>query len=468
MRCSLLRIVLIVFFFAPAAAAGAQLPPAAENTAEPTILSVHIDEEEGLLIIMGESLGRWPGEVFLGADRLEIERWAPWLVVARLPEPCDPGSYLLRLELGPGVGTDLTLTFAVACGAEGPQGPQGPPGTTSWTDGDGEVTTTAKVGINASGSDSALAVSNGAGGGVEVSSAAHGVTVSSAGLDGVHVSSAANHGVFAQGGGNSGDYGGEFRGFNGLLARAQHGLGYSIRADGGKGLYATIQSDRGFAVWGDSRATSPNWTYGVLGTTRNTQGAGVLGYGVNTSGGRVGVMGMVDFDGYGLYTPDNLLVLGSIVNAPSSLVARNASGETLETGDVVVVAGAGPALRGQDRPVLEVRPAACGDRGILGVVYSRGEAYPAPEEENDTDVVHPTEGDVAPDEFLLVVMSGLAQVRVAEGLERLEPGQYLTVAELSGCAKAATAGTPPDSVLGRAVDAYPNSDGLVWALVSAY
>ena len=128
MRCSLTGVVLVVVFSAFAASTGAQERPVAREAFEPTILSAHADEEEGLLIVMGENLGRWPGEVFLGEDRLEIERWEPWLIVAHLPGPYTPGTYRLRVELGPGVPADLPVESAVTLGEEGPQGETGPRG----------------------------------------------------------------------------------------------------------------------------------------------------------------------------------------------------------------------------------------------------------------------------------------------------------------------------------------------------
>jgi hypothetical protein len=125
MRFSLTGVVFAVVFSALAASTGAQDRFVTEEAGEPLILSAHIDEEEGLLIIMGENFGRWPGDVFLADVRLEVERWERWLVVAFLPHPYAPGTYLITLAPGPGILSDSTPTFPVTCGEEGPQGPQG-------------------------------------------------------------------------------------------------------------------------------------------------------------------------------------------------------------------------------------------------------------------------------------------------------------------------------------------------------
>jgi hypothetical protein len=81
-----------------------------------------------LLIIVGENLGRRVGQVHLANDRLDIERWEPWLIVAYVPYPYDPGTYLVTVTPGLGGLRDFTATFPVTFGEEGPQGPPGPQG----------------------------------------------------------------------------------------------------------------------------------------------------------------------------------------------------------------------------------------------------------------------------------------------------------------------------------------------------
>ena len=94
----------------------------------PVILSAHVNEEEGLLILVGENFGRSVGLVHLADDLLAIERWERWLIVAYLPYPYDPGTYLVTVTRGPGVLRESVATFAVTLGEEGPQGPVGPQG----------------------------------------------------------------------------------------------------------------------------------------------------------------------------------------------------------------------------------------------------------------------------------------------------------------------------------------------------
>jgi hypothetical protein len=94
----------------------------------PVILSAHVNEEEGLLILVGENFGRSVGQVHLADDPLAIERWERWLIVAYLPYPYDPGTYLATATRGPGVLRESSATFHVTLGEEGPQGAEGPQG----------------------------------------------------------------------------------------------------------------------------------------------------------------------------------------------------------------------------------------------------------------------------------------------------------------------------------------------------
>ena len=80
--------------------------------------------------------------------------------------------------------------------------------------------------------------------------------------------------------------------------------------------------------------------------------------------------------------------------------------------------------------------------------------------------MQPVEGDAAPGDYLLVVTSGLAQVRVAPGLTGLTPGQRLTAGEVAGLATLAGADAKLGLVFARAMEAKPDENGLLWALVS--
>lgn len=214
-------------------------------------------------------------------------------------------------------------------------------------------------------------------------------------------------------------------------------------------------------------SSSDSGKAGVYAYSTASDGRGVYGYASASSGSRHGVRGEVNGTGYGLYTPDNLYVGGTCDGCTSAFIAQNASEQPLKVGDVVAVSGVGPILKGHSQPILEVRHAATSDPSVLGVVHSRGEFYgPNEEQEEDDDSVQHVGGDAEPGDYLFVVTSGLAKVRVASNLKRINPGESLSAGEVSGVAKLAEAGSRPEVVFARAMEAEPDENGLIWALVN--
>jgi hypothetical protein len=225
-------------------------------------------------------------------------------------------------------------------------------------------------------------------------------------------------------------------------------------SEGGDGVYGYASSDTGSG-------------YGLNGVTASDGGIGVRGYATSASGDRVGVQGEVNGSGYGLYTTDNLYVGGTCTGCTIVHIARNTSQETLRVGDVVAVSGVGPVLAEHTAPFLQVRQATTSDPSVLGVVYCRGELYAASRgERTSDDSVQPVAGDVAPGDYLMVVTSGLAQVRVAPTLTELVPGQKLVAGEVAGRAMLAGADANPHLVFARAMEARPDENSLLWALVT--
>lgn len=154
------------------------------------------------------------------------------------------------------------------------------------------------------------------------------------------------------------------------------------------------------------------------------------------------------------------------VGCSAVLVGQNTSVEMLRIGDVVAVGGVGPVLEGHTTPVIEVHHATPGDASVLGVVYSRGEFYAATGEQEDGSAsIQPAEGKVAPGDYVLIVTSGLARVRVAPDLNDLTPGQSLAVVEDGSLATPAGTDASLDLTFARIMQAEPDGDGLVWALI---
>jgi hypothetical protein len=235
------------------------------------------------------------------------------------------------------------------------------------------------------------------------------------------------------------------------------------------GVYGFTNSSTNLAagVYGNAGAFSGD-TFGVYGSNSSTSGVAVFGRATATSGTRRGVRGSVAGSGYGLYTEDELYVGGSCTGCLMTFIARNTSGETLRVGDVLAASDVGPILQGHTTPVIQVRRATADDASVLGVVYLRGEFYAAGDDspEEDGDIVQPVEGDVAPGDYLLVVTSGLTQVRVGPASKGIAPGQSLTVGDIAGLATLSETDARPGLVFGRAMEAQADENGLLWAMIA--
>lgn len=325
------------------------------------------------------------------------------------------------------------------------------------------------------------AVASTAGSGVYgLASASSGATYGVYGLS----YSSEGHGVYGLASANSGTTYGVYGQSNSSEGRGVYGNGvYGVYGDSpyiwGAAVYghASLADGSAYGVYGLSDGAGT----GVYGATSAASGqtTGVQGFSNSSSG--YGVYGSIAGAGYGLYTPDNLYVGGSCTGCLMTFIARNSGPETLQVGEVTAIGGVGPMLKGHTRPALQVRQAAAGDAVVLGVVYSRGAFHAASNEQpaagDDpsalmgegpaaSDSVHPTAGEVAPGDYLLVAVSGMAQVRVAPGAASLAPGVRLVMGDVPGRAQAAGQGANPGTAFARALEDQPDENGLVWALIT--
>jgi hypothetical protein len=240
------------------------------------------------------------------------------------------------------------------------------------------------------------------------------------------------------------------RALNGATFQANN-ISYAglIDNDGnGDGLRAVTTSSKGTgwgAVYANNLGTSP----GIVAHTAGT---------------------------YAGYFNGQLLVNGGCTGCTLIYVAQNTGAAPLEVGELVVAAGVGTALAGGTDPLLRVHQSGPAAQGVIGVVLSRAVVTPTEKEGKVLDSVQATDGAVQPGDYLLIVVQGLAQVKVANG-EAVTPGQRLMVGDIAGAARgqrslqvqladgvgvAEIAETAP--TLGVALE--PAADGLVWMLVN--
>jgi hypothetical protein len=244
------------------------------------------------------------------------------------------------------------------------------------------------------------------------------------------------------------------------------GAGPGVKGFGGTGVYGESDAASGQGIYGHG---SGELTEGVLGTSDLS--AGVGGYSSGTGGVSIGVYGQTSGT-YGLYTPQMIFSGGGCVGCTAAFIGQNNSDATFEIGDVVALTGVGAALNGQSTPVLLVAPYIPGGSHALGVVQTRmvvettqmklasGEVA----QDNPMEVSSAVAGSVAPGDYLLIVVQGLAQVRVDAAPSAVQPGDtlYAGAATRAATLEAAETGIP---VIGRALEPLAEGSGLIWVLV---
>ena len=222
------------------------------------------------------------------------------------------------------------------------------------------------------------------------------------------------------------------------------GTGLSVRASGSTGSDDAVRGehDTGDGVVGFSDGLS-DLDNGVIGFTDG--GYGVYGFS-NAAGQYAGY-----FDGP--------IRAGSCTGCSLSYIARNTSDSTLLTGDVVQTEGVDSLLAGAQQPVIQVGAAESGEQ-VLGIVLGRTEmtmVEPGTDDAKPGPHYGPTGGPTQPGDYLVVVVQGLAQVRVGSA-SRIQSGDSLGLSA-DGAPQAVDV-APFGTVLEPA-----NEQGLAWVLI---
>jgi hypothetical protein len=150
-------------------------------------------------------------------------------------------------------------------------------------------------------------------------------------------------------------------------------------------------------------------------------------------------------------------------------VAQNGDAVALETGDVVVISGAGPAVLGEI-PVIEVRRATPGEASaIVGVVDQH--YVPAPTRVTATpggkaESASFDDAPIAPGEYLtLVTLGAFKAIKVDASYGKIAPGDLLAASPNPGYAMRAVS-PEPGTVVGKALGALESGTGVIPVMVT--
>ena len=248
------------------------------------------------------------------------------------------------------------------------------------------------------------------------------------------------------------------------------------------------------AIRGESGDTTGLWqpvgSVGVvgIGQSRGVYGSGGTSYGMYaTSLNWYGIYGRTSRSdhNYGLYSPDNLYTRNINMSGAIMQVMENGGDKPLSPGDVVVFSGITPSVSTVDGPIAQVsRAHTANSTAVAGVVFSRFNMdavdpdleFPdatAQARRAEMDVTPP--GEVAPGEFLLVVVQGPALVHASALAGDIQPGDLLSTGGAGGvAAKAATvtlAGVEtaiPGTIFAKALESVSDAQDMIYVYVTLH
>ena len=139
---------------------------------------------------------------------------------------------------------------------------------------------------------------------------------------------------------------------------------------------------------------------------------------------------------WALYSVDNIQAGNVLANA-YELVSRVSGPDSLSPGDLVAVTGVAEPIPGASNPLPLVRLAdASSFSGVIGVVRSRMVLEVAPGKGGEGEMsMHSTPGAAQPGEYVALIVSGVAEVKIDPGTQILA-GERLTAADTPGSARA--------------------------------
>jgi hypothetical protein len=254
------------------------------------------------------------------------------------------------------------------------------------------------------------------------------------------------------------------------------------------GYAVMAASSNNMAIRGHSGNITDAWqpvgAVGVvgIGQLRGVYGSSLNSYGVyGTSLNWYGVYGRTSRAGgsYGLYTPHNLFVGGTTTTAGATMaIVQNGGDTALEPGDVAVFSGMSPPLIGSGQPVPQVSVAAqANSPAVAGVVYSRYNIAVLELDETGADPPPGLEitpaGAVAPGEYMLLVVQGVAQVKASAVGGPIAAGDLMSAGGAAGTASLAQTVSLqgvetalPGAVFGKALEPLSEGQDMIYIWVT--
>lgn len=245
---------------------------------------------------------------------------------------------------------------------------------------------------------------------------------------------------------------------------AGSGDGVALAAVGPTGAVITGTDGTGLSV---QASGSTGGDDGIRG--EHASGDGIVGFSDGPSNLDNGVIGFTD-GGYGVYGFSNAagqyagyfdgpIRAGGCTGCTTSYIARNTSTSTLQRGDVVQAEGMDTQLAGAQQPVMQVAAAGSSEQ-VLGVVLGRTEmtmVEPGADDAKPGPHYGPVGGPAQPGDYLVVVVQGMAQVRV-------DSSNMVQTGEKIGLSAEGAVQSVDTSAFGQVLDE-ADEEGLAWVLI---
>lgn len=250
------------------------------------------------------------------------------------------------------------------------------------------------------------------------------------------------------------------------------------------GVMGEIISGNGVAVEGKKAGGSG---VAVEGSNTGATGSGVVGtstnfvgvWAVSTNGDGVYAQTHRSDKNYGIYTPDNIYSSNYHLSGAIMQIMQNSGSQPLEAGDVVAFSGVGQTLKNGGVTIQVEQATDASSTAVAGVVYERYNPAVLNEtrspEGSPDGAIHDVllSGAAGPGDYVLVVVQGLAQVKVSAVSGTVKTGDLLSTSASKGAAgRAAEVNvdgaqfTLPGTVFAKALQPVESGSQMIYVYVT--